>query len=460
MNPWAERFMELQSHDEIRRRSQSIPPPLPGLNKLEIETACKKLESAFKSLFIPTEQTVSIMADLLGLALAHSASTYISKKEFMAGLYAASCPLPEMFFPICLTGLAGVGKTQVLTAARRMISDPMEVKADPGHSPFPLRPAWHLSVRDRMTVSGILLHLLGEENAEKYDDLEESTSATSRARHTNRKDISLLLRRCRRIAYKSGISLLIADEFQFATRSENANALVVSMLLHLSALGLPMLFAANFSLGYKLMRRPQEDIQRLLGRPLVLVPDLASSDDWLATLRAYQAVAPDVFVFDPVMDGKTIHGWTAGLKRLLANILVIAYRRARRAGRVVNVYEIESAFKSVDYSTNRNDVNLINQQNVTGKMARKDLWCPFEMPKADTAALHEEAQSQRLAQTGIEMVKSAMTRNERQAYSTIEKAARNGSRTAKATVSSLKNEKESRLEALRKGEAIFRANRD
>lgn len=68
---------------------------------------------------------------------------------------------------------------------------------------------------------------------------------------------------------KLGISLAVLEEMQHLTPGKGV-ALTTDILLTMSGLSLPMVDVANFSLGHKLLKRNQEDIQRLIAEPRVM----------------------------------------------------------------------------------------------------------------------------------------------------------------------------------------------
>ncbi|MBN8779571.1 MULTISPECIES: hypothetical protein [unclassified Thiobacillus] len=121
-----------------------------------------------------------------------------------------------------------------------------------------------------------------------------------------------------------------AERFTPLLDAEEIFRRATQILLSMSYLGLPMVNIANFSLVHKLMQRPQEDRQRLLAKPCVLVPDSPESQDWIQTLATYRAVASDVLVYDPVNDAKYIFLLSAGIKRLVVRLLVLGYRISRK----------------------------------------------------------------------------------------------------------------------------------
>lgn len=468
INPWTARFASLLDPERIRELSRFVPSPLTDLDQLPVEVASMAIMTAFKQLFVPTAHTIAILLELVGIALAHAHETYPSAEVFIERVYAKGnqkslkpdlSDMLELAVIVCLTGLAGVGKSHVIKALRRILGTGGRVLVDTRHTEFPLVAGWFLNVREKTTIGKMYLSLLGKEEG-RLDALSPNSFESMHGRRSKeRNDISRLLASCRFLAYRDGVSILPADEFQFVTRSERANALATSMLLHLALIGPPLIYVANFSLGHRLLSRPHEDVQRLLERRIVLLPDTARSVDWLNTVVAYKDIAPEVFVFNPEEIAETIHGWTAGLKRLLGRILIIAYRRARATGKCVGLPEIEWAYHSESYSVDRKDVDLIDQQYVTNKMARKDLWCPFELSKPLRVKEEEDAARQRRQTMSARLVTSALTQQERETYEQLQKAAEKSTPSSKGRAVSMPNRVSMTSEDLRRGEEIYRMSK-
>ena len=63
----------------------------------------------------------------------------------------------------------------------------------------------------------------------------------------------------------------------------------------------------------------------------------------------------------------------------MINLIVIAFQiaKARFARGVVGSCEILAAYQSAEYSMSREEVEILHKQEITGKMIREDLWCPF-----------------------------------------------------------------------------------
>lgn len=361
MNPWASRFEPILDGAEIARRVRLMPRPINSLVELPVELACKTLKNTLEGVFIPTSQCVSILRRWLEVAHSHSVIIYPGKKAFLKGIYSIEKPLPEFSFPICFSGLAGIGKSELIKAYQRLQPSDSDVNIENKHSTFPLKSSWRVTVNSSASPRDILSTIVG------YDD-----------------NLRNLIAEARGLAFRDGIPIMFVDEFQFATQSSTANTQVTKMLFSVSYIGIPYIFVSNFSLLNRLMARPQEDKQRLLSDPIVLLPDAAESDDWLKLLLAYKEVAPEVMCFDLIRDSKTIHRFSAGIKRAVVALLVIAYRISRNFEGKITVREIELAYQSPEFTVNRRDIEAITFQIISGKKFphRDDLWCPIDLPKS------------------------------------------------------------------------------
>lgn len=402
-NPWAVRFEGLESADAIRSRTKVIVPPLSNLTDITVEVAVKRLESALESVFYPTSQCVAILQRLVGMAYAHCLAIYPDSRAYMSGVYSQSPPLRNFSFPICLTGLAGLGKTELIKAFIRMQAPDREIVVDRGHSPFPLLGPWLATVQARSDPTAVLAYLAGK-SAKPGELIDE----------------------CRRRAFKNGIPLLLADEFQFATGSSSANARVTQMLLSLAYVGIPFVFAANFSLLLRLQKRPEEDRQRLLSDPIVLLPDHWASDDWVMTLVTQRSVAPDFFVFDPKKDAQILHGFAAGRKRAMAKLLTIAFRAEFSRGGSVDLEALRRAYHSPQFFEYREESEILASQAIRNapNKKRKDLWCPIPLPPDSSLKFLESTTRAREQQVAEAELRAALTSDERSTVKEMEKAAK------------------------------------
>lgn len=365
-NPWALRFAPLLDRDTIKQRATVAPPPISGLWKLPAEVACARLQAQLEAVFYVTEQCIRVLQRMAGMAYAHSLVTYPDRQTFMAGIHAKECPLPKFCPAILMTGLGGSGKTTLMQALMRIlgIEEKIHLTDDTGYSAFSNIGSWHVSVQATQSPAAILKQLLKQE-------------ASPREVHEI----------CRKQAFRDGVMLFLMDELQFATGSTDANTRIAQILLSTCYLGLPFIYAANFSLVNRLLLRPQEERQRLIYDLIVLEPDLPTSEDWEETLRSLKAAAPDILAFDPVRDGPAIHGYTAGIKRLVVKLLVIAFRAEHAHKGSVDLAAIKRAYDSPAFAADREDIGIIASQSIQNRpdKKRKDLWCSIS-PRTNLAS--------------------------------------------------------------------------
>lgn len=401
-NPWAARYAGLLDPDTIRRLAAVEVAPLNNLHDLPVELACSQFEAALKQVFYPTSQCVSILQRLMGLAYAHCNTTYPSKKSFMHGVYAEQAPLTDFAFPICLTGLAGTGKSKLLETFVRLQGGKQTLCVDDQHSAFPLHGATLITVQAKASPKDVLRSIAGRDG--KLDDL---------------------IKVCRKSSYRNGVPLFLGDEFQFATGSGKANTLVAQILLSLGYIGIPFVFAANFSLLTRLIKRPEEEQQRLLSDVIIVLPDPWSSQDWHETLRAQFSVAPDIIRLDAINDAQFLHRLTSGRKRAMARLLVVTLRMAHPNRGVINSKTIEQAFRSPQYARYRAETEAILTQAIQNRPIKdkKDLWCPIPLPPDLAAKFLDEASEKREEQVAALELSAALTQSEREASKAINKSA-------------------------------------
>lgn len=435
-NPWAARFEALLDAETIKALVAVEVPPLIGLERLPTELAAKQLEKSLETVFYPTSQCVAFIQRLVGVAYAHCKVTYPTRKAFMAGIYAKDVPLEKFVPPMCLTGLAGIGKTELIRAFIRLQRLDSTVEADDKHPPFPLNGAWLVTILARSTPKDVLIEL--------------SKSVATPAE---------LVSVCRKLAFRNGVPSLLADEFQFATGSSSANARVTQMLYCLAYIGIPFVYVANFSLLRRLQKRPEEDQQRLLSDPIVLSPDRWESEDWVMTLRAQQGIAPEILQFDPNKDAKNLHAYTAGRKRAMVRLIVIAFRTEHPRGGIVDFDALRRAYQSSQFAGYREESEILANQifrNAPDK-TRDDLWCPIPLPEGAAATFLDSTLQARGDQVAESELRSALTGKERKAADEIERAI--AMRGAKAgTVVQLGKRKKATSEELKRNANWLREN--
>lgn len=398
-NPWVDRFVSLLDRDEIRRRVRVAAQPVVDLRDLPVDVACQRFHAALSQIFVPTERCCKILQRFVEVAIGHCQVFYPSRQAFLAACYARTLPVCSLL-PVCLTGPSGAGKSALIDALRRILPADSSIRLSPGDHEFRLVASWNISIQARRGLAEMLQFFMTDPEVDSYS-----------------------IEAYRRHAFQSGVALLTADEFQFLTQSANANTLITQRLLQLSYLQVPFIYVANYSLCHRLLRRPQEDRQRLLANPIVLDAEAPDSADAHELVCQYKIAGHEYLDIDPDRDTEMLHRYSAGLKRLSLYLLMIAYRLAREDGRhTVTPSDIKKAYHSSAYTANRKDVELMNQQWITGRKARADLWCPFELPASSTQKFADHAKAVRAQATNEAMLKSSMTAVERKAYGILSAA--------------------------------------
>ncbi len=394
-SPWQQRFDPiLRNLEEVRRRAYRAPVGVDKLASYPVEVGCQHLARAWSDMFYPTKQACDVLRRLVEIAAAHAQMTYSDTGRFLSEVYE-----PARGFcngtVWCLTGPSGCGKSQLVRALSRVLPEDSTVAVGNGHSPFPMRALWTF----QMSVRSSLV----DQIAPYAYEAPELCAKSGKIRE--------LLERCRRNAFRSGVSLLVADEFQFVTLNSASNTLVTQYLMALGSISPPLVFVANYSLCHRLLARNQEDRRRLLSNPILLLPDDPEGADWTQQLTEMFSVAPNVFVIDPSRHAEAMHQLCGGLKGALRDLLVLSYRAACAAGRtVVTISDAEKAYRSVEFTVHRQDIQMMTDQIIAGapKRGRHDLWCPLEVPAAyvaDVTARNEVARREQLAR---EMLKSSL----------------------------------------------------
>ena len=399
-NPWAARFEPLLDKETIKQRALLTVPSLQGLHQMSTELACKQLEDALKTVFYPTAQCVEVLHRFVDVAYAHCVTKYTDSKTFISRIYNKDSP-PSDFVPaILLTGLAGTGKSKLMNALQRIQVPDSRVIVNKEDPPFNLKGSWCVTVNARGGFIDILKELV-------------QSDGTARA----------LIEKCQRTAFRDGIPFLSVDEFQFLTGSSNANTKVTQILLMLAYIGIPWCYNANFSLVGRLLKRPEEDRQRLLSNWMILQPDSPSSEDWIKTLQIQKEVAPKILTFDPVEHAQEIHNLTAGRKRAVVRLLVLAFQLEHPKGGKVDFAAIKRAYHSQGFATFREEAEIMTNQAIQNKpdKNRKDLWCPLPLPPSATVRFSESVKKLRDEKVADAQLMSALTADERRAAKEIQK---------------------------------------
>ncbi len=252
----------------------------------------------------------------------------------------------------------------------------------------------------------------------------------------NSRNAAQLLIDCRRRVNRDGVSLLILEETQHISTGSGASK-VTDILLTMAGIGPPMLFVSNYSLVHKLRARNNEDKQRLLSSPRIMLPDDPESSDWKRYIKECIRVSNGHLQGDLGKLAHEIYKATFGIKRLVVLLLKQALIEARASNRnCINTYDIEMAYRSPAYATNKEDVEELNilELQQRGSRRRLDLVCPFEIPVKLKKNVVEFARSARDSRVNNKAFDSALNAAERSALKEIEPVQPKGaaSRTPKS----------------------------
>lgn len=429
-NPWVARFAGLLDPGEIRRRVEVRPRPFADARRMSPVQASRELSTRLNEMFYPSAQCVAILLEWMSHAIEHCREHYRDRIDFSAKLFGDDAPFPPFMFPICLTGLAGTGKSQLLIAFARLMPAISTVTTN-DRTVFKLESHRILVVRAKDSRTDILAELIGQKGG-----------------------VRLQLSIARKRAYRLGWAFLGADEFQFMTQSDEANTRLTQVLMMLGYLGIPFVYIANFSMIHKLLRRNQEDRQRLLGNVIGFFPEGPDSQDWVTLLEWQKSICPDIFKFDPKGDARAIHELTSGINRAEKTLLGIAFRRGLETGSAVDLPALERAYQSSEYAMYRSDVKLLSKLSHSPelKKSHKDLWCPLDIERPFSSdEVFMKGRQERVAEVALE---ESLNASEKAAVKTLTSPALKARRQSKATIVPIANKK-SILEQLKEDAAWY-----
>ncbi|MBU0589217.1 MAG: hypothetical protein KJ852_16730 [Gammaproteobacteria bacterium] len=361
----------LELSDEEIDQLVGVPPKQLDLSGVDLLVGAGLLEVALAKVVVPDPQTRDLLRQLIAKAQAHATANLDSDASFLKGIYSKRPWGEARRAAICLTGLQGVGKSELLLGLGRILSRQPGTFGVAGHLNIPLVPFWMVTLAKGDGLNELL---------RKYiDPLWEAELGDAKEKPSKNWSIPKLLGLAQHRSWLNATCLAVVDEFQWIAASISANARAASVLLKLHGIGPLLVYCANFSLGHKLILRPPEEHDRLLSRPLIMKPFSPESPEFTAYLAALQQVAPDLLTFDLNRDAEQVYLYTYGIRRKMVDLLVAAYQiSCRKGGRgTVGAQELLQAYRSELYLTHRGHVEVLFRQQVTGRMEQKNLWCPF-----------------------------------------------------------------------------------
>ena len=406
---WTRRYKEALEQGVIKQRAETLGKVVRGLIDCEIEVACRRIQLGLEEINLITVQAQSIIRCEIERALAHAEFVYTTPHAALRAAY-GGVQIEYAHMPTFITGLAGVGKTRVRLSLLRVLGGTESIAVDEAHPHTPLIAYADCVIAQQSSVLEALKPLANPEIASGRVKIKQGD----------------LPAECARWQRVCGTCLLGVDEMQFMAQSETASTLITRTLLALADIGLPWFVIANYSLLWKLMDRPSEAVQRLLSRPVVVLPDPPGSEDWAALLFEFQVVLNDVLDFKLLDLRVELWNLCAGLKRSLVQLLIHAYRLSRHSNSLkVTWIHVDNAFESYEFSASRRDINLLIAHAGQGGQLRQDLKCPFEGPALTSrgSAFSAQLRAARETAVGNASIESAMTAEEQHAIKAIKQAA-------------------------------------
>lgn len=377
-NEWHACFERSTDDAAIDARIRLIPPPLLGLHRQPALSAKDVYRNSLRELFIPGTQHRNLIRELYEIVVLHLERTYSSIEAYVQRCNTRDLRKIEFdpSFIMILGGLGGVGKSLMSKAIVRFFSEiePAYIEL-PGMPRYRVDRIWRMQMKTGGDLKGLLNPYLPHTSGSE-DDL-----------------IVLAAKHC----FTNLVALLLADEFQFVTLSENASAKASKILMRLATIGCPLVTCSNFTLLNKLYKRPQQERRRLLERVRFIFPESMGSPGWRGTLQAQLDVAPEIFSSDKSIcvakDVEMLYNYTFGINDCVAKLLSLAYFVARNAGRhLVEPSDVERAYASADYLSSRQDIELLKSQDVQEKGRRSDLWCDHYFESLQTYKASEQSQ--------------------------------------------------------------------
>lgn len=393
-----ERFDGRSSRESIIKSAAVRPDEVPDLSGVEAGVASEMLGTSLEDIYLPTEFAKEFIGDIIDRAEKFYLELFANEVQRNKKVYH---PPVASVFPVCLTGLAGVGKSQVMKVLMRLLPPPLKFVSQ--HGVVQLSSYWYATGAGKPGPRKLL------------GDFLRTDSVTA---HTN---VSNLLVECRRRVNRDGVSLLVLDETQHFNTGEGV-ARAVEIILNLTALGPPTLYATNYSLLHKLLNRNSEDQQRLLRDVRLMLPDSPESRDWKEYIDEVVRVCGGRITVTACRLSAELYRLTFGIKRLVVLLLKCAYLEARRRGDPsIGMDDIHRAYRSISYTSSRREVEQLHRAAIEGQsILKNDLRCPFDLPSPYSSDVSKFSRDERDDRFWQGVMYSAMSQDERRVLAEID----------------------------------------
>lgn len=348
-SPWYDTLNACSTRTAIRQASICMPAPFDWVKRRPVDVTEQQLEEYLDSIFLPSQASDSVMSSVVSMTAARALNRYPSMSEYITHLNQPHIDPPKLKV-VCITGLAGTGKSAVVAALRRCLPVQSAITV-PGHG-----------VHGHMPMAPIRL-------TEKWG-MREVARQLGAPMHRG-------LDLCRWL-YGNGCSLIALDELQFLAPGSNSSARASKLIYELSMLGPLLVVSCNFSLVRKLQRRNKEERDRILGEPRVLCPDAPDSECWKELLKAWDHLLSQLLGFRLYDHAGEFWCLTAGIKRAAVRLLCLAFRRSVLQGKRIAWADIWAAFESQQFKEMGRDVLALLSAGLGGQHPPLDLQCPFD----------------------------------------------------------------------------------
>lgn len=392
----ANRFGNNSDTELIRKIVTVRPEPVCSLVDLQATIGAEMLEDAWKLIYLPTQFSLEFIGEMVGRARLYFFELFSSELANRMKVYTP----PEVEVnPICLTGLAGVGKSCLLSALRKVMPGPVEYYSDHFAGQISLVSYWYASAREKISGKSLLSEFM--------------FAGAKPLSGQQRK----FLEEARRRANRDGVSLVFLDETQYINTGLGV-AKITDILLTLASIGPPAVYVCNYSLVHKLFGRNSEDKQRLLSQPRIMLPDLPGSQDWTDYVEECVRVSGGAIRPGSADFAAELYRCTFGIKRLAVQLLKQAYIECRSDRRHwIELRDLSRAYRSAAYTSNASEVEELQIQALGGRRSKRrlDLKCPFELPAAYRTNVLEFASAERQQRAIAKVFDSSLTESERSA---------------------------------------------
>lgn len=422
---WRPFLDELLLADTLREKVTRRPAPLKGLKGDSPTAARQRLRAAWKEIFVPNMTTLGYLQRVIARIVFTADQRFPSMGDYRIRVTERRpCIVPEQEI-WGLTGLAGTGKSALLHALCRALQPEGPVLMAPGWPVVPCL-AQLITVKSKLSTDALLGTLANPVFV---------GARKSIPRHQMEKHLNEWL-------YQQSSLVSLLDEPQFLTRSESASTLITNLVTTLDSLGPWVLYSFNFSLGHKLMDRPQEDRDRLLANCWCVHPPSADDPYWSEVVAEYANAASGLLRIDVQRDAETLHVLTGGIYRVLRDLLLVATDIAwpSAVGRPISMSDVRNAYAAPAFASHRDNVETLRALpfNATLRRQRKDLVSPLPTPPGSpspSASPPAPGKGADAASAAVEhMMESAISRGGRQVLKEIRAAAgSDGNAPAKVT---------------------------